>query len=617
MRLKDVFSQHGDVCVIDLSSIPKGQFCRSTLSYIFKALRKAEGDPSVHGVVVSGALNTTPCVQFDETREYLTEFCNRIELFPKPVIAILKGHLQGHDLQIALAAHWRLATKGSRMLFAETALGLLPNAGVTLRLPRLVGVTVALEILLKSITLSAMQAAQYGLIDKIVTKDVMAEAVSFLVRGVKHRPTRERRECFAKPADYLQSVRAARARYENSEIRAETRVIDCVEAALLLPFEEALAFEAAAYEDCSGTPEARALCHLHQAQQRLSSRTATISSSEQRIGVLGGGASGTALAAQCLMSGLPVMLSERDEHLRSSAAMNVETLIMANLKAERISEEQALDALANFDTAVNEAAALECDIVLEALAVDAQKKKAFFQAVEAKLPDRVLLISATSYNKIDVLAENTKYPDRVLGVNFAQFYGDRVLEVVRGAKTSDNAIAQALGWADHLKVTAVLTNGVSAGDSVYHAYRRAMDRLCEAGASSDDIDRALCGAGFVLGPYQQKNMVAGGPPPMVLQANKALSAFSANEICRRAFAAMANEGARLVSNNVIDEASELDVIMVKGYGFPPLLGGPMHWANQVGLVLLRDDLRRWSSEVSEARPPAPLWDELIKMGGRF
>nr|MCU0911941.1 3-hydroxyacyl-CoA dehydrogenase [Paracoccaceae bacterium] len=397
-----------------------------------------------------------------------------------------------------------------------------------------------------------------------------------------------------------------------------------------------------------------------------------------RPGVVGGGTMGSGIAIALLDAGLPVILVERDEAARSAAEERIAASYARGTARRRITEEEAARRLARLETATDLATLAACDLVIEAVVEEMEVKHATFAALDRTLAPGAILASNTSYLDLDAIAGATARPEGVIGLHFfSPAQAMPLLEVVVGRATSADAVATGFALARRLGKIAVRAGVADGfiGNQVFSAYRLVAETLLEDGASVEGIDSAMRGAGFPLGPFQVQDLagldigwarrkrLAATPDPgrryvaipdrlceagrfgqktgagyyrypegsregvsdpevaAVVEAERAAKGIvprriGADEIRRRCLAAMANEGARLVEEGVALRPSDVDVVMMNGYGFPRVLGGPMQWADETGLLLLRDDLRRWA-EADPFWTPAPLWDRLVREGGSF
>lgn len=681
----------GRVSVITIDNPPVNALGAAVRQGLWDALAAAEADDGVAAVVLAAEGRTFPAgadiTEFGQPPKppLLPDLCDRIEGFPRPVVACLHGTALGGGFELALAAHWRLAAEGTKVGFPEVKLGILPGAGGTVRAPRLAGAEAALELMLKGNPVGAGRASEMGLLDAVLKGDVRDGAIRFAAelagKGLGLRPTRELAHGLADPAAYLAAVAAARARVAGSPVPAEQRIVDCVEAALLLPFDQAKALERDAFLDCLDTPEARALRHVFLAERRAAKvpeLEAGTAREIARAGVAGGGTMGSGIAIALLDAGLSVTLAERDEAARAAAEERIAASYARGTARGRLTEAEAVARLARLETASDLAALAGCELAIEAVVEDMAVKREVFARLDALLAPGAILASNTSYLDLDEIAEATARPEAVVGLHFfSPAQAMPLLEVVVGRRTSADTVATAFALARRLRKIAVRAGVADGfiGNRVFSAYRAVAEFLLEDGAPVEAIDAAMRAAGFPLGPFQVQDLAGldigwarrrrlaptrdpaaryvaipdrlcelgrfgqktgagyyryedgsreGLPDPevaAVIEAERARKgiaprAAAAGEIRRRCLAAMANEGARLVAEGVALRPSDVDVVMVNGYGFPRHVGGPMQWADATGLLLLRDDLRRWAEE-DAFWTPAPLWDALIREGGSF
>lgn len=687
----------GDVALVTVDNPPVNALGHAVRAGLVAAIDAAAADPAVRAVVLTGAGRTFPAGA--DIREFgtppadpwLPEVCNRIEASAKPVVAALHGTALGGGFEVALAAHWRIAQPAARVGFPEVTLGLVPGAGGTLRAPRLAGAKAALDLMLVGKPIGAGAARDAGLIDEVVEGDLIDAA---LVRaraladasaaGSPPPPTRDRAEGLRDPAGYEAEVRARRAHVADPNQPAPARIVDCVEAALLLPFDAALSFERAAFDDCVASPASAGLRHAFLSERRagrvpeLAHGTAR---QTDRVGVVGGGLMGAGITAALLAAGVQVVMVERDGDALTRGLERVATIHQRAVDKGRLSE-AARDAEWDRLTGATEMAALgRADLVIEAVFEDFDLKAEVLRAADAVLPPGAILATNTSYLDVNALAAATGRPGQVLGLHFfSPAHVMRLVEVVVGSDTSADTVATGFALARRLGKVAVragVTDGFI-GNRILAAYRTATDFMLEDGATPAAIDAAMRDFGFPLGPYQvldmagleiswarRKRLAATRDPAaryvaigdilceaglfgqksgagyyryaagdrtgtenrdvlVLIDAEREAKgivprAFSGDEIRRRALCAMVNEGARLIKEGIALRPSDIDMVMLMGYGFPRWRGGPMKSADLAGLVQIRKDLLAYAAAPGEADfwTPAPLLLDLIKNGRSF
>ncbi|HGG04847.1 MAG TPA: 3-hydroxyacyl-CoA dehydrogenase, partial [Aliiroseovarius sp.] len=655
-------------------------------------LARAEQDDAVSAIVISAAGRTFPVGA--DVREFgqppvdpiLTELCNQIEAAHKPVVAALHGSVLGGGLEIALAAHYRIADHGTKLGLPEVTLGILPGAGGTQRTPRLAGAKAALDLMLTGKPISADKAAQIGLIDRVVSENVDTAAgiwaQDLAENGAGPRPTAAIRTGLEDGAGFVSAVEAAREKVRNSPVPAPSRIVDCVEAAILVPFETGLAMERAAFEHCVATDQARALRHAFFAE-RLAAKVPELARAKPRpvnsLGVVGAGLMGAGIAYTALNAGFPVTLIERDADALRAGEGRVRGLYTSAVSKGRMSEAEAQDKLAHLTLSTDMTALGPVDAVIEAVFEEESVKRDVFAALDQVMKPGAILASNTSYLDIDMLAATISRPEDVVGFHFfSPAHIMKLMEVVVGARTDDDVTATGFALAKRLgkiPVRAGVCDGFI-GNRILTAYRNAADFMLEDGVSPYDIDAAMRAYGFGLGPYQVLDMAGlgiswarrkrlaatrdpnaryvrigdllceagrmgqktgrgyyrydegnrrGRPDPEVLalidreRAAKGIRprAFSTEEIQARCVGAMTNEGARILQEGIALRPSDIDVVMLHGYGFPRWRGGPMMAADLSGLLQIRNALAGWAAEEGAFWAPSPLFDELIKNGRHF
>lgn len=659
---------------------------------LMAALRAAEADHATEVIVLAAEGRTWPAGA--DIREFgkppqdpwLPELCDAIAACPKPVIAAMHGTALGGGLELALAAHVRLAEPGTRLGLPEVTLGILPGAGGTQRLPRLIGARQALGLMLSGLPVAAERVVAVGLVDAI-TEGAAAQAAERLaaahIAGQATLPSAaDRPDHRGDAAAWLAAVAEARKSLGSGRLPAPARIVDCVEAALLLPEDEGLAYERTAFEELVATPEAAALRHAFLAERRAAHQPDLAGIAPRdvaEIGVIGGGFMGSGIATTCLAAGLRVTMIERDAQALSAGLARVaahqERAVAKGRKTEAAREEE----WARMSGTTEMAALASADLVIEAAYEDEAVKTAIFAEIDHVARPGAVLATNTSYLDIDAIAAATSRPGDVVGLHFfSPAPVMKLLEVVEADATAPDVIATAFALAKRLGKVAVRAGNCDGfiGNRVLTACRTAADFLLEDGATPYQIDRAMVAWGFPLGPYQVLDMAgldiswarrgrlapsrnpaeryvaigdrlcelgrlgqkagrgyylyaegerAGVEDPEVLEiiaAERAAKGLEPRrvgeaEIQRRLLAAMANEGARILEERIAARPSDIDLVMLMGYGFPRWRGGPMQAADEAGLLAMRDTLRDYAREDEAFWKPAALWDELIKNGQKF
>jgi 3-hydroxyacyl-CoA dehydrogenase len=682
--------RHGAIAVLVIDHPPVNALGQPVRAGLAAAMHDALADPAVAAIVIRAAGRTFPAgadiAEFGRPPlpPHLADLCNAIEASPKPVIAALHGTALGGGLELALAAHYRVALATAKVGLPEVTLGILPGAGGTQRVPRITGARAALDLMLKGAPVGAAAARDLGLIDAVVEDD-LPRAAHLLARlvldeGRGPRPTRDRREGLADAAAYEAAIAAARAAHAGDRLPAPRRIVDCVEAAMLLPFVQGLAFERAAFEELVATPEAAGLRHAFFAERRAARFPEAQATPRpvERIGIVGAGLMGSGIAYAALAAGLGVTLLDRDEAALARGLERVATLQERAAAQGRLAPDRRAADWARLEGALEAAELAPCDLVIEAVFEDFEVKAGVLRALDAALRPGAVIATNTSYLDVDALAAVTARPAAVLGLHFfSPAHVMRLLEIVVGRATAPEVVATGLALARRLGKVAVRSGVCDGfiGNRMLTAYRQAAEMAVEDGAEPAAVDAAMRAFGFPLGPFEvsdlaglqiswarRKRLAASRDPAQryvaiadrlceagrfgqsagkgwydyedgrkpkpspevaaIIAAERrakgiAPRAFTADELRIRCLAALANEGARILGEGIAQRPSDVDAVWLFGYGFPRWEGGPMHWADRFGPAALVATLAACRPEAPEFWAPAPLLAAIAASGGRF
>lgn len=645
------------------------------------ALEAAGRNPSVRVIVLAAAGRTWPAGA--DIHEFLTpaeepalgDICATVAQSRKPVIAALHGTALGGGLELALAAALRLAEPGTELGLPEVTLGLSPGAGGTQRLPRLVGAKAALGLLTSGLPVAARRAAAIGLVD-VVTEggaEAAAEALArAFVAGEAELPTAAERAGgrAVDPEAWLAAVAAARDGLGPARLPAPARIIDCVEAALLLPEDEGFAFERTAFADLAETPEAAALSHAFLAERRaarLDDLGGAAARQVARAGILGTGEVAAELAVALMALGIDVVLVGRDGPSLSAGLARVAALLEREVAGGRLSAAGRRAEWAQIAGSVEPADLAPAELIL--LAGD-EAGAALRRIAGVAAPGAVIAACARALSVqapgLDRAAAGFERAADLAGLALPPLPGARLLEIVTLPGTAPDVTATLAALAARMGRQGVRTlDGRSLGARVFAAGRLAADLMVEAGASPYGVDRALKDYGFAAGLYEmvdaaglvpdggeagardagfaaaiaatgRAGRASGGgyyrwPGGRAEEDREVLTLIgserrgrgvvprrvTAPEIRARVLAAMANAGAELIETGAARCPSDIDVAMMAGWGFPRWRGGPMQVADAGGLLSLRKELRDHAREGEAVWQPAALFDELIKNGLRF
>lgn len=684
---------HGDVLVVNIDNPPVNALGAAVRQGLLAALQQAQADAAVAAVLLVGAGKAF--IAGADIREFgkppvppaLPEVCRAIEGSDKPVVAVLHGAALGGGLEVALSAHYRLALPAATVGLPEVNLGLLPGSGGTQRAPRLMGVQGATAMMLSGQHLKAQAALQAGLVDKLVEgADAQAAGLAYVreLLAAKAPVRRTRDLAIAEPQAalaWLEEQKAETAKKARG-LFSPLKIIECVQAAVQLPFDEGLARERALFIECLDSPQRAGLIHAFFAEREVA-KVPEAQAAQPRpvasIAVIGGGTMGAGIAVAALDAGLPVTMIERDAESIARGRANVEKVYNGLVAKGRMTEAAKAAVMARYTGSTNYADIAQVDLVIEAVFEDIEVKKAVFRELDRVCKPGAVLATNTSYLDIDAIAAATSRPQDVIGLHFFSPANImKLLEIVVPAKVASDVVATAFELAKKLKkvpVRAGVCDGFI-GNRILAVYKQAADYLMEDGASPYEIDAAVRGFGFAMGPFQVTDLAGGDigwatrkrraatrdpkaryveiadricergwfgqktgrgfylypkgarvgqPDPEVLaivdaeRAKKGITprSFSADDIMRRYMASMVNEGAKVVAEGIALRPLDVDVTFVAGYGFPRHRGGPMKWADMTGLDKVLADIQAFAKEDPLFWKPAPLLEQLVAEGRNF
>ncbi|GAA0423737.1 3-hydroxyacyl-CoA dehydrogenase NAD-binding domain-containing protein [Massilia aurea] len=520
-------AMHGDILVVTIDNPPVNALGVDVRRGLTAAIDAAVADAAVKAVLIVGSGKTF--IGGADIREFgkppmtpfLPDVCNGIEACSKPVIAVIHGAALGGGLEIALAAHYRLALPAAKLGLPEVALGLLPGAGGTQRTPRLIGAAAALDMMLSGRHVGAAEAAKLGLVDRVVDgADPLAAGLAYaqeLVQG--GAPVRRTRD-----ATQLADTAAQRAAIDSA--RAETakksrglfsplKIVDAVQGALELPFDEGQALERKLFLECLDSPQRAGLVHAFFAERETARAPETRNAKPRpisSIGVVGGGTMGAGIAVAVLDAGLPVTMIERDDEALARGRKHVERVYDGLIAKGRITPDAKNATMARFNGSTSYDALAQADLVIEAVFEDMAVKHAVFAELDRVCKPGAVLATNTSYLDIDEIAAAISRPQDVVGLHFFSPANImKLLEIVVPAKVSDDVVATAFDLAKKLRkvpVRAGVCDGFI-GNRILAVYGQAAHAMMEDGASPYQIDKALRDFGYPMGPFQVSDLAGG------------------------------------------------------------------------------------------------------------
>ncbi|MDA8936066.1 3-hydroxyacyl-CoA dehydrogenase NAD-binding domain-containing protein [Porticoccaceae bacterium] len=599
---------------------------------------------------------------------------------PKPIVAAIHGTALGGGLETALCCNYRVAVDSAKFGLPEVNLGLLPGAGGTQRLPRVVGVEKTLAMVTSGVPIGAAEAHQLGLVDQLVEGDLRAEALAFAkdkaAQGGSHPRVRDN-------DDKLQSAK------DNPEIFAATRKmlarktrgflapeynIRCIEAAVNQPFDEGLKTEGKLFAELMSGPQSQAQQYFFFSERQAGKVPGLAEDAKElpiaKVGVIGGGLMGGGISMNFANVGVPVTIVETSQEALDRGLGTIRKNYENTARKGRLTEEAVEQRCGLIQGTLDMADLADCDLIIEAVFENMAVKKDIFTRLDAIAKQGAILASNTSALDLNEIASVTSRPESVIGLHFfSPANVMKLLEVVRGEKTSDDVIKTSMALAKRIRKVAVLV-GVCpgfVGNRILFPRQIEASKLALEGAPIEQVDKVLFDFGFPMGAFQmgdlagldlgwdkdnsnpmdvkdrlcelgrrgqktaagyydydEKRMPTPAPVTAELFAEVAAaqgvtqSDISDEEILDRCLLPMINEGAKILEEGIAVRASDIDVTYVYGYGWPVYRGGPMHYANSMGLDKVLAKIRHYhGSTGDDFWAPSPLLVSLAEQGKRF
>jgi len=677
--------REGTTAYVTLDSPPVNAIGRETRQGLLDALDRIEAEPGLERVILSGAGRAfaagADAREFDgpALEPHLPEVVNRIEACEIPWIAAIHGPALGGGCELALACRLRVATPDAVIGLPETTLGVVPGAGGSQRLPRLVGLATALEMIQTGRPVSGARALEAGLVDQLADDPVFAAEA---VNG-EQLATRVAVGDLPNPEPDDAAFAAAEARGE-TRLRGQIAPRVAVELTRLAcdaPLTEAMEIERARFLELRTSDQAKALRHIFFAERGAKAPdwlAGTAPEVVQNVAVVGGGTMGAGIAYALLNAGLGVVLLETDADGVARAEANVQKIVAASLKRGLIDESGAAARRRAFTASDDYTAAKGCDLAIEAAFESMEVKHEVFGKLQSSLREGTVFASNTSYLDVNEIAGVLDDPSRLVGLHFfAPAHIMKLLEIVRGDASSDQALATGFALAKRLRKLPVLAGVCDGfiGNRILARYREAADTVMMDGATPWEIDTAMVEFGYPMGPYEAQDLSGldiahanrrrqdrardparryipiadrmvtegrlgkkagvgwyrypggGGKvvDPLVedLAREEAHYAglsrrdFCEDDIRDRLLSAMINEAAAILGEGIAQSAADIDLVTVAGYGFPRWRGGLMHYADSIGPAKVLEKLQEYSKEDPVAWKPAALIERLAAEGKRF
>ncbi len=689
------YAVDGAVAVITMDNPPVNGLGHELRRGIADDLERASADPAVKAVVITGAGKAfsggADIKEFDSPKALaepsLHTVIRAIEQCEKPVVAAVHSVAMGGGLELALGCHYRVAAPGAQIAFPEVKLGLLPGAGGTQRLPRAVGLEVALNMIVSGATVPSEELGKAGLFDEMVTGDLLAGARAFAERVAGKRPLpmlRDRKVAHPNPEGFLGFARNT-ARTAAKDYPAPVKCVDALEAAATKPFEEGLRVEREAFLQLMHTPESRALRHAFFAERAASKIPDVPEDTPHRpvksAAIVGAGTMGGGIAMNFANAGIPVTVLEVKKEALDKGLATIRKNYEGSARKGKLTAAKVEERMGLIRPTLDYRDLAQADIVVEAVFEDMSVKEGVFKKLDEVMKPGAILATNTSTLNVDTIAAFTRRPQDVIGTHFfSPANVMKLLEIVRGKATAKDVLATVMGLSKKMKKTGVVSGVCDGfiGNRMLEQYLRQCLFMLEEGALPAQIDKALEKWGWVMGPFRVSDLAGNDvgwyirkrrylekpdfkysriadricelgrfgqktgsgwyryepgkrdaiPDPVVdkliLDYSKEMGvtrrAISDQEIVERSVFALVNEGAAILEDGIAQRSSDIDMVYLTGYGFPVFRGGPMHYADEVGLVNVASAMRRYARN-PHGDPgfwkPAPLIQKLAAEGGTF
>ena len=599
---------------------------------------------------------------------------------PKPIVAAIHGTALGGGLETALCCNYRVALGSAKFGLPEVNLGLLPGAGGTQRLPRVVGVEKALAMVTSGVPIGAAEALQLGLVDQLVEGDLRAEAMAFAkqkaAQGGSHPRVRDKDDMLQSAKDNPEVFAATRkmlARKTRGFLAPEYN-IRCIEAAVTQPFDEGLKTEGKLFAELMTGPQSQAQQYFFFSERQAGKVPGLAEDAKElpiaKVGVIGGGLMGGGISMNFANVGVPVTIVETSQEALDRGLGTIRKNYENTARKGRLTEEAVEQRCGLIQGTLDMADLADCDLIIEAVFENMAVKKDIFTRLDGIAKQGAILASNTSALDLNEIASVTSRPESVIGLHFfSPANVMKLLEVVRGEKTSDDVIKTSMALAKRIRKVAVLV-GVCpgfVGNRILFSRQIEASKLALEGAPIQQVDKVLFDFGFPMGAFQMGDLAgldlgwdkdnsdpmdvkdrlcelgrrgqktAAGyydydekrmPTPAAVTA--ALFAevaeaqgitqgdISDEEILDRCLLPMINEGAKILDEGIAVRASDIDVTYVYGYGWPVYRGGPMHYANSMGLDRVLAKIKHYHETTgNDFWAPSPLLISLAEQGKRF
>src|SRR3984885_6587459 len=679
-------SIEGEVALVTINSPPVNALSQPVREGLKRGVEAAEANGAVKAIVI--ICDGRTFIAGADISEFgkpaappsLQEALDAMENASKPVIAAIHGTALGGGFEVALTAHYRIAVPSAKCGLPEIKLGIIPGAGGTQRLPRLIGAEKALDVILSGTPFGAREAKEWGVVDELAEEGKLREsALRYAKRLVAEKaPLKKARDRSDKvePArghpEIFEAVRKANARkYRGFE--AWKKAIESVRNAVDLPFDEGMARERAIFSELVVTTQSKAQRYVFFAE-RQAAKVADIPADTPtrkiaKVGVIGAGTMGGGISMNFLSAGIPVTIVETSKEALDRGVSIMRRNYENTAKKGRMTMAEVEERMGKLNPTLDFNALADADLVIEAVFEDMDLKKSVFERLDKAVKPGAILASNTSYLDVDAIGAMTQRPEAVLGPHFfSPANVMRLLEIVRGEKTSKSVLASITQLAPKVGKVPVVV-GVAhgfVGNRMLAQRQREAQKLILEGATPSDVDRVLVDFGLPMGPFAMSDLAGldigwsaatskrasirdilceegrrgqktgsgfydydeARNAKRPAQVEEIIRDFAKSkgieqrkvgdaEILERCIYPMINEGAKILEEGKAQRASDIDIVWINGYGWPVYRGGPMFYADTIGLKTVLAKLKEFHGKFGDDFKPAALLEKLAAEGETF
>jgi 3-hydroxyacyl-CoA dehydrogenase len=686
------YTVNGNIAILEVDNPPVNPLSSGVRAGLAEYIAKANEDDAIEGIILTGAgrsfIAGADISEFGQKSDGpdLHTALKDIEFSKKPVLAAINGTALGGGLETALVCNYRMGTEKAIVGLPEVNLGLLPGAGGTQRLPRLIGPSQALKMMLAGTPMSAKKALQQGVIDAISENSLIDDAIVFLQEKIgseEHPKVRDKNEKVLEARgddNVLAEAKALAAKTRRGQF-APGQIISCVEAAINEDdFDVGMKKESEYFLECLMNPQREAMIHIFFGE-RAASKISDIPKDTPLLpissaGIVGSGTMGGGIAMNFANAGIPVLVLDQDEKNLERGMGVIERNYQMMVDRGRMTPEQKDMVLGLITPTLSYEDLANVDIAVEAVYENLELKQEIFKSLDAVTKDHAILASNTSGLDIDAIASSTNRPGKVVGTHFfSPANVMRLLEVVRGKESSNETMATVMSIGKKMGKAAVVSLNAPGfiGNRMLAGYTYQANMLLLEGALPNQVDSALESFGMSMGPFRMMDLVGldlgwrarkladmetplankisdalceqdrfgqktskgfynyseGSRAPNAAPENEPIykeiseqnnierREISDQEIIDRCILALVNEGARILEEGVAQRSGDMDIVYINGYGFPIWRGGPMLYANQLGLSEVINKMNDFSELDAHFWKPAPLLRKLADESSTF